>query len=188
MTEMVAAAIAWAMLGAVVYVYAGYPLLLWLMTRVLSRPVRRDRIMPPVTLIISAFNEAAIIGKKIENSLELDYPGDRLEIVVVSDASTDRTDDIVRSFSDRGVRLLRQDKRRGKTEGLNLALRAASNEIVVFSDANILYAKTAIRSLVQAFADERVGCVTGDSRYVGASSSAAHEQENSYWTYERRVR
>jgi len=160
-----AAVVAWIMLASVAYVYAGYPALLWLVTRVSSHPVRRAWITPPVTLVISAFNEAAIIGKKIENCLALDYPADRLEIIVVSDASTDATDAIVKSFGDR-----------------------ASNEIVAFSDANILYTRTAIRCLVRGFADPRVGCVTGDSRYVSAASTAAHIQESSYWSYEREVR
>jgi cellulose synthase/poly-beta-1,6-N-acetylglucosamine synthase-like glycosyltransferase len=184
----IAAAVAWIALGGVVYVYAGYPALLWLATRLCSRPVRRDGITPPVTLVISAFNEGRVIGSKIENSLQLDYPGDRLEIVVVSDASTDDTDAIVRSFADRGVCLLRLSERAGKTAGLNQALRLATNDIIVFSDANILYARTAIRCLVRGFADARVGCITGDSRYVGESSSSAHVQESSYWSYERLVR
>ena len=183
-----AAVVAWIMLASVAYVYAGYPALLWLVTRVSSHPVRRAWITPPVTLVISAFNEAAIIGKKIENCLALDYPADRLEINVVSDASTDATDAIVKSFGDRGVRLLRLPERQGKTAGLNVALGQASNEIVAFSDANILYTRTAIRCLVRGFADPRVGCVTGDSRYVSAASTAAHIQESSYWSYEREVR
>ena len=183
-----AAVVAWIMLASVAYVYAGYPALLWLVTRVSSHPVRRAWITPPVTLVISAFNEAAIIGKKIENCLALDYPADRLEIIVVSDASTDATDAIVKSFGDRSVRLLRLPERQGKTAGLNVALSQASNEIVAFSDANILYTRTAIRCLVRGFADPRVGCVTGDSRYVSAASTAAHIQESSYWSYEREVR
>jgi cellulose synthase/poly-beta-1,6-N-acetylglucosamine synthase-like glycosyltransferase len=184
----IAATIAWIALAGVAYVYVGYPALLWLVTRVSTRHVRAQAITPPVTLVISAFNEAPIIGKKIENTLDLDYPRDRLEILVVSDASTDETDEIVRSFASRGVRLLRLGERQGKTAGLNVALREARNEIVVFSDANILYTRTAIRYLVRGFADHEVGCVTGDSRYVSDSSSAAHVQEDAYWGYERTVR
>ena len=186
MTEL-AAAVAWVALASVVYVYAGYPALLWVATRLTCRPVRRESITPSVTLVISAFNEAPVIGKKIENSLGLDYPRNRLEIFVVSDASTDGTDEIVSAFAARGVRLLRQHERLGKTAGLNAALTEARNDIVVFSDANILYTRGALRSLVRAFADDRVGCVTGDSRYVGTPSSA-HVQEDGYWSYERLVR
>jgi cellulose synthase/poly-beta-1,6-N-acetylglucosamine synthase-like glycosyltransferase len=169
------------------YVYVGYPMLLWIATRYCRRPVRQEDITPPVTLIISAFNEAKVIGQKLENALALDYPRDQLEILVVSDASEDGTDAVVESF--RGcVKLLRMAKRQGKTAGLNVALRQAAGDIVVFSDANILYQKDAICRLVRNFADPLVGCVTGDSRYAENFNSAAHHQENTYWQYEQTIR
>jgi glycosyltransferase involved in cell wall biosynthesis len=141
-----------------------------------------------VTLVVSAFNEAPIIAQKLENALGLDYPRDRLEIVVVSDASTDDTDRIVGAFRDRGVRLLRMPRRGGKTAGLNAVMATIRSEIVVFSDANIQYRKDAVRLLVRSFSDPAVGCVTGDSRYVDPGESAAHVQEDTYWGYERFIR
>jgi cellulose synthase/poly-beta-1,6-N-acetylglucosamine synthase-like glycosyltransferase len=184
----IAVGIVWGVLLLVGYVYVGYPILLWIITRFRRRPVFQDDIAPTVTLLISAFNEARVIGSKLENSLALDYPSDRLEILVVSDASTDGTDAIVKSFAERGVKLLRMPERQGKTAGLNAALQQAHGEIVVFSDANILYQRDVIRLLVRNFADPSVGCVTGNSCYVENLQSAAHVQEDNYWQYEQTIR
>jgi cellulose synthase/poly-beta-1,6-N-acetylglucosamine synthase-like glycosyltransferase len=183
-----AAVVAWTALLIVAYVYVGYPLTLWVLARLRRREVRQAEAVPPVTLIISAYNEARSIQRKLENALALDYPSNRLQIVVVSDASTDRTDEIVEKFTMHGVTLLRMPSRGGKTTGLNAAVRIAGGDIVVFSDANILYQRDAIRCLVQNFTDPSVGCVTGDSRYVSADHGAAHVQENTYWGYERFIR
>jgi cellulose synthase/poly-beta-1,6-N-acetylglucosamine synthase-like glycosyltransferase len=183
-----AAVIVWMTVAMVGYVYLGYPLTLWLIARLQHREVHKVDITPAVTLLISAFNEARTIGRKLHNSLALDYPEELCEVIVVSDASTDDTDRIVQAFAWRGITLLRMPERRGKTAGLNAAMQEAQGDIVVFSDANILYQKDAIRFLVQNFADPMVGCVTGDSRYVNTAQSAAHVQENTYWGYERYVR
>lgn len=180
--------VVWMAVAIVAYVYFGYPLVLWIMAQFRRRVIRRADIRPSVTLLISAFNEAHTIREKLENSLALDYPADSLEAIVVSDASTDDTDRIVEAFAEWGVTLLRLPERRGKTWGLNAAIQVARGEIVVFSDANILYEKDAICSLVRNFADPTVGCVSGDSRYVGPAQSAAHVQERAYWGYERLVR
>lgn len=170
----------------VLWVYLGYPLLLLLLTRLAkAEPVQRGSFTPPVTLIISAYNEGHSIREKIENSLALDYPAALFEVIVVSDCSTDDTDAIVNDYADRGVRLLRMEKRGGKTVGLNAAVPRAKGEIVIFSDANAMYHRLAARRLVRNFADPTVGCVTGESRYeveAGAPDSAA--SENLYWRYE----
>jgi cellulose synthase/poly-beta-1,6-N-acetylglucosamine synthase-like glycosyltransferase len=184
----VAVGIVWAAIIVVSYVYAGYPILLWILTRRTRRTVLQEDIAPAVTLVISAFNEAPVIGAKLENALSLDYPRERLEILVMSDASTDATDSIVDSFAERGVKLLRMRERQGKTVGLNAALPNAGGEIIVFSDANILYRKDVIRRLVRNFADPSVGCVTGNSCYAANSNSAAYVQENTYWRYEQTIR
>jgi cellulose synthase/poly-beta-1,6-N-acetylglucosamine synthase-like glycosyltransferase len=182
------ATLTWIALAVVVYVYAGYPLALWTLAYCRSRSIRKRDITPSVSLIISAFNEAPSIRKKIENSLNSDYPADLLEIIVVSDASSDDTDSIAREYAGRGVKLVRMPTRGGKTIGLNAAVPTAHGEIVVFSDANIFYQKQAIRSLVRSFGDPSVGCVTGDSRYSNQHESAASFQESSYWEYERSIR
>ena len=184
----VAAVIAWATLGIILYVYLGYPALLWMIGRFQRHEVYQEDITPSVSLIISAFNEARVIRAKLENSLALDYPVDRLDVFVVSDASTDDTNAIVKEYASLGVTLLRLPQRLGKTGGLNAVMQVVRSDIVVFSDANILYDKEAIRCLARNFADPAVGCVTGDSCYLNLASSAAHVQENTYWGYERLVR
>jgi len=172
-----------------VWVYAGYPLLLWVMSRVSTRrTVSHREIEPTVTLIISAFNEGKVIRRKLENCLSLDYPRPRLEIIVVSDCSTDDTDKIVQEYENTGVRLIRMPERGGKTRGLNYAVPRAAGEIVIFSDANAMYDPLVVRNLVRNFADPNVGCVTGESRYEvdGATDSTA--SENLYWRYELAIK
>ncbi|HEY6205533.1 MAG TPA: glycosyltransferase family 2 protein [Chthoniobacterales bacterium] len=182
------ATLAWTALAVLLYVYIVYPALLALLARFRTRVVTRKNIAPSVTLIISAYNEERTIEKKLRNTVALDYPKEQLEILVVSDASTDKTDEIVAGFAGQGVKLLRQARRQGKTAGLNAAVRAARGDVLVFSDANILYRTDAVGRLVQSFADPSVGCVTGDSRYDEDEVSQAHAQENAYWGYERFIR
>ena len=163
-----------ASLGALFYVYAGYLLLLRLIVRIRgARPIRHASITPSLTLVISAYNEAAVIRKKIENALALEYPADCREIVVVSDASEDGTDEIVKEYASRGVRLFRQTERRGKTAGLNAVLPTVRGEVVVFSDANAMYKKNALLMLARNFADDEVGCVTGEARYLPRGKAVA---------------
>ncbi len=175
--------------GILAYVLVGYPLLLRLIVRLRGpRPVDKREVTPPASLVISAFNEEQVIAQKIDNALALDYPRDLLEIVVVSDASTDATDDIVRSYADRGIRLHRQPERRGKTAGLNAVVPRLRGEVVVFSDANAMYEPDALRKLVRNFADAQVGCVTGEARYIDDVHGAADEGEGAYWNYEMRIK
>jgi cellulose synthase/poly-beta-1,6-N-acetylglucosamine synthase-like glycosyltransferase len=170
---------------ALAYVYAGYPAALRALVRIRgARRVSRRPIEPRVALVISAFNEAPVIAGKIENALALDYPADRLQIAVVSDASTDATDDTVRQYAGRGVRLVRMDERRGKTAGLNAAVPRLDAEIIVFTDANAMFRPDALRMLVRNFADPSVGCVTGEAQYVAGDGTAADAGERRYWSYE----
>jgi cellulose synthase/poly-beta-1,6-N-acetylglucosamine synthase-like glycosyltransferase len=174
----------WTAAGLIVYVYAGYPVLLLAM-RMLggTKPVAKGDGCPLVTLIISAYNEAEVIGQKLANSLVLDYPADCLQILVVSDASTDGTDEIVRALPDARVSLMRMPVRSGKTAGLNEAVRAARGEIIVFSDANAMYAAGALTAVVRNFADSAVGAVVGESTY-STPQGGADEDESLYWRYE----
>ncbi len=182
-------ALLWVNLFLVLYVYVGYPLLLRLLVILRGRKeAARGDGEPKVTLIISAYNEEAVIGEKVANSLALDYPRGKLEVMVVSDCSSDRTDDIVRGFAARDVVLRRMSGRRGKTRGLNDAVPHASGAVMVFSDANALYRPDAIRKLVRNFNDPAVGCVIGESRYVGAKESLVGRQEGAYWDYERSMK
>src|SRR5262245_59790389 len=177
-----------AAMAMVAFIYVGYPALMFALSLFLRRPVRRDDITPRVSIIIAAYNEERDIEAKLKNTLELDYPRDRMEIIVASDCSTDRTADIVRSFGAPGVILRRQPARFGKTVAQNRAAKAVSVEILVFSDATTMYEPDAIRKIVRSFADPEVGCVAGQLIYADASSSAVGRGCRSYWGYEKFLR
>ena len=177
----------WSLVLLVAYVYAGYPLLLKGLAAVRARPVAKGATTPAVTLIISAFNERDVIAQKIDNSLALDYPPEHLDILVVSDASDDGTDEIVEGYAEQGVRLLRMPERGGKTVGLNAAAEAAASDVLVFSDANAMYRPDAIRALVANFADPEVGAVVGESTYSD-SANDAEKSESAYWKYETAIK
>lgn len=185
----------WACTAWLAYVYVGYPLLAWLLGQFFRRNVHRRDIEPRVQVVIAAFNEAAEIARTVENKLLQDYPPDRLSVTVVSDASTDATDASVQALATahpRRVTLLRQEPRQGKTAALNRALRETSSDVVVFADANSMYAPDAIRKLVRSFADPRVGYVSGQMVYtdaggVGKGSGRYMSYENALRTLETRL-
>jgi cellulose synthase/poly-beta-1,6-N-acetylglucosamine synthase-like glycosyltransferase len=180
---------AWISLAMVVYVYAGYPLLLVVLSRIRpAPPINKQSIYPSVSLIISCYNEEEILREKLLNSLEIDYPSEKFEILVVSDGSTDQTDTIATQFADKGVRLIRVEGRKGKTACLNRAVAESTGKIIVFSDANALYEADAIGHLVGNFADETVGYVVGYAKYVDVAATAASKSEDSYWQYERCIK
>ena len=156
----------WGSLGALAWTHVGYPVLAATLARTHTRPVRKGDVEPPVTFVLAAHDEEAVIEWRLENVLELDYPPDRLEIVVVSDASTDATDAIVASVAARDdrVRLLRVP-RGGKVAAQDHAVRQSSGEILAFSDANTRWKPDALRKLVRNFADEDVAYVCGSHFY-----------------------
>lgn len=172
-----------------VYVYFGYPALLWILT-LGKNPVspKASEVEPTVSFIISCYNEAKVIREKLENALALDYPEGKLFIFAVSDGSDDGTDEIVAEYASKGVRLLRQEGRLGKTMGLNLAMEHVQTDITVFSDANALYAKDAVLKLVRHFSDERVGYVVGAALYTDGDSGASAQNEGLYWKYELAIK
>jgi cellulose synthase/poly-beta-1,6-N-acetylglucosamine synthase-like glycosyltransferase len=181
----------WTLLIVGLYPYVFYPVAVALLGGVTNRAVRRDDAFAPhVTIITAAFNEQAHIGATIENKLRQDYPPALLEMIVVSDASTDGTDDIVRQIAarDSRVQLLRNEIRAGKTSGLNLAIPRARGEIVVFADANSIYRPDAIAKLVRNFADPQVGYVTGRMLYVNADGSLVGDGCSAYMRYENSLR
>jgi cellulose synthase/poly-beta-1,6-N-acetylglucosamine synthase-like glycosyltransferase len=181
----------WVCAGWVLYIYAGYPACAFLLALILNRGVRRADIEPRIAVIISAFNEEREIERTVLNKLSQDYPADRLEVIVVSDGSTDRTDEIVQAVAGHGkrrVRLLRQDPRQGKTQALNMALRQISAEVVVFADANSIYAPTTVRSLVRGFSDPTVGYITGRMVYTNPAGTAVGEGSGFYMSYENFLR
>lgn len=177
----------WLSLGLLVYVYAGYPLLLALLGRMRRRATPdASALSPSVCLVISAHNEEAVLRDKIENSLGLRYDG-RMAIVVASDGSTDRTDAIASAYQDHGVELLRWPVRRGKSTVLNDVVRERSEDIIVFTDANSLFGADAIACLIDHFRATSVGCVVGELKYVRDESTVG-QGESLYWRYESRVK
>jgi cellulose synthase/poly-beta-1,6-N-acetylglucosamine synthase-like glycosyltransferase len=175
----------WLCAGLLLYVYVGYPLLLLMVGLRKNATMRSDSPLPSVTLIISAYNESAVISEKLLNSLRLDYPPQLLEIMVVSDASDDGTDDIVKTFAPSGVRLVTQEKRLGKTAGLNAAIPSTSGNILVFSDANAMFDAQAVRHLVRSFSTPQIGYVVGNARYTQTSDQpASATSEGLYWRFE----
>ena len=177
----------WLSLGLLIYVYAGYPLLLALLGRMRRRATPdASASSPSVCLVISAHNEEAVLRDKIENSLGLHYDG-RMAIVVASDGSTDRTDAIASAYRDRGVELLRWPVRRGKSTVLNDVVRERSEDIIVFTDANSLFSADAIVCLIDRFRTTSVGCVVGELKYVRDASTVG-QGESLYWRYESRVK
>lgn len=174
-------------LAAVAYAYVGYPVLVTVLGRLFGRPLRMRDELPEVSVVIAARNEERDIAAKIENTLALDYPRGSVELIVVSDGSTDRTDEIAAAFD--GVRLVRQEPRLGKTAAQNLAVRHATGDVVVFSDATTRYEPDALRKIVRAFADPTVGCVAGQLVYVdGDAATAVGRGCRSYWGYEKLIK
>lgn len=178
----------WFSLSLLFLVYAGYPVLLWLVGAILSRRVAKGDVLPKVTVLIAAYNEEAHIGDTLKNKIELDYPKELIDIIVISDGSTDRTEEIVRSFASQGVRLLVQKERQGKTAALNRAVTEAQGEILVFSDANSIYDKAALKNIVRNFADPSVGYVTGKMVYVDEKGSLVGDGCSGYMKYENVLR
>lgn len=174
------AVIFWAALFLLWYVFIGYALVLWFLIRHRAKTVEKGVFEPTVSLIISAYNEEAVIREKIENTFALSYPKEKLEIIVCSDGSTDETDTIVRSFGDR-VKLLRIEGRRGKPECQNQGAAYATGDILVFSDANSMYDREALRALLANLNDSRVGVVCGELRYKRNDKS----DEGVYWRLEK---
>jgi cellulose synthase/poly-beta-1,6-N-acetylglucosamine synthase-like glycosyltransferase len=143
----------WLAAALVLYAYAGYPLALAALAAVRTRPVAKSDVTPAVTFIITAYNEEGRIAKKLDNTLKLAYPRERLEILVASDCSSDRTDEIVRAYADRGVRLVRAPSRKGKEAAQKLAVDAARGEILVFSDVATILPAEAVANIVKSFHD-----------------------------------
>jgi biofilm PGA synthesis N-glycosyltransferase PgaC len=177
----------WGAAAAVVWTYAGYPLFIALLARWRPRPPRQADVLPSVSLIVPAYNEARCIAAKLDNALSLDYPADRLEVWVVADGSTDGTPDIVRGYAGRNVRLLYEPPRRGKIAAMNRTVLQTCGDILVFSDANTLMEPGSLRVLVRNFADPAVACVGGEKR-VRSGGDVQARGESAYWRYEARLK
>jgi hypothetical protein len=175
----------WCSALLVLYAYVGYPCVLQLVSLFRDRPIRKAGITPQVSFIITAYNEEARIREKIENTLAQRYPAHLLEIVVASDCSADRTDDIVREYPHR-VRLVRASERSGKEAAQLLAIETCSGEILIFSDVATALAPDAVSTIVRNFADGTVGCVSSTDRFIDADGRLSGE--GAYVRYEMFLR
>jgi biofilm PGA synthesis N-glycosyltransferase PgaC len=179
----------WLCLVLMGYAYLGYPVYLWLQSRFRQRPIRRQTILPSVSVIIAARNEGANLPAKIQNLMLTDYPRELLQIVIASDGSDDRTAEILREHSAlSGILPVILDRSNGKASALNVAVRRATGEILVFQDARQLVDPNAVTELVSCFADPGVGAVSGELLLESAANDASSEGLGIYWKIEKAVR
>jgi cellulose synthase/poly-beta-1,6-N-acetylglucosamine synthase-like glycosyltransferase len=178
----------WICCGLLAYSYVLYPLLVGVLARRFGMPVLRDDVLRQVTIIVTAYNEEICIRAKLDNLAGLEYPRDLIQILVVSDGSSDSTEEIAAGYEVRPVRVLRIDGRRGKTACQNAGAIAADGEILVFTDATTRLQADAIRAIVRNFADPRVGCVGGRLEYVSDVDNMTGSGGEAYWSYETRLR
>ena len=180
----------WLCVMGVIYIYIGYPVMIKFFSIYCQKTVIEGRCEPTVSILIAAYNEEKDIRLTIQNKIDLDYPKNKLEVIVVSDESEDNTDKIVESFSNAEipVKLVRQQPRQGKTSGLNLIVPQAQGEILVFSDAKSIYQADALRHLVKNFSDPETGYVTGKMIYVNEDGSIVGDGCSAYMKYENIIR
>jgi len=179
----------WITVLILLYIYLGYPFILYLLAKFRTKPVKTGiHYLPTVSIVISAFNEEAVIEDKIRNTLSMEYPQNKLDVWVVSDASTDKTDQLVEAYQSSNVHLFRLSQRSGKTFGITSVMEKITSEIVVFSDANSIYDPKALKELVKCFADPQVGYVVGHARYYEDQINSAANQEDLYWSFEIKMK
>ena len=186
-----AAALVAAPVLAALYAYVVYPLILWVVATIRPRRVEPQRVgipLPYVTITVPIYNSVASVRQTLDRLLEVDFPRDRLQILVISDASTDGTDDVVREFAGRGIELIRLPERLGKTYAENLAVSAAKGEIIVNVDATVLVPPGSLAPLVRAFDDPTVGVASGRDVSVGGVDGGGTNPESSYVRYEMWIR
>jgi len=177
----------WISFGILVYTYIGYGLLLLVYNAVFGkRRAKTGEFYPEVTLIVPAYNEAAVIRSKIENSLSLVYPSNKINFLFITDGSTDGTEQIVREYPQ--VSLLHLRERRGKAAAINRGMKQVTTPYVVFTDANTMLCKDSISLLVRHFLDEKIGGVSGEKRVADKKASAVGFGERLYWQYESKLK
>jgi poly-beta-1,6-N-acetyl-D-glucosamine synthase len=179
----------WASLFIVFYSYIGYGILLWVLVKIKKSVQGKPKLessdyqLPPVALVVAAYNEEDYIREKIQNSLDLDYPKELLEIIFVTDGSTDATPSIISEYE--GVRLLHQEGRKGKSAAMNRSIQFIQSPIIVFCDANTLLNRECISEIVKHYRDPKVGGVAGEKKILQEGiNTAAATGEGLYWKYE----
>ena len=183
----------WALLIIIFYTYIGYGILLWIMVKIKRLIFIKNNTkiilnpLPEVTLLIPAYNERNYVNKKMENTMRLNYPKDKLKIVWVTDGSSDGTNSMLEAYHN--VQLFHRNERKGKINAINRVMPHVKTPIVIFSDANTNLGVNSIIHIVNGFNNDKVGCVSGEKRIVNkASDSAAGAGEGLYWKYESRLK
>ena len=178
----------WLSLSLIFFAYAGYPICLYLRARYWPRPVRRARIFPRVTIVLAVHNEEKDLLRKLDNLAALNYPADRLEVIVVSDGSTDRTNKILGAWQDSSRRAVILPNHHGKANALNYGMAEAHGEIICFTDARQTIASDGLNNLIANFADPSVGCASG-ALMIGENHSApSSDGVGLYWRLEKNIR
>jgi len=177
----------WFSIFLIFYAYSLYPFWLFLRARLYPLPIRGKPIFPRISIVIAVRNEEKFLENKLRNLQQLDYPGELVETVVVSDGSTDRTNEILRNFADSRVRSICLPAHGGKAEALNHAIEALNGDIVVFMDARQRIAPDSVKVLVESFADPTVGCVSG-ALMLGDGEDTFPRGVGSYWKLEKAIR
>jgi len=175
----------WILIFLVTYTYFGYPLILVIVAKFKKNGTAKAEIYPSVSIIIAAHNEEKDIKNKLDNALSLDYPKEKLEIIVASDNSEDRTNEIVRNYNDSHLKLIAFSEHKGKTYVQNEAAREANGEIILFSDATTSYESQLIKKIVKNFVDPNVGAVGGELIFVNKTKSSIGNGTGLYWKYEK---
>jgi cellulose synthase/poly-beta-1,6-N-acetylglucosamine synthase-like glycosyltransferase len=178
----------WTALLLILYAYLGYPLCMLIFNNISHKNVRKGKITPFVSVVIAAHNEERNISQRLNNLFKQDYPMERLEIIVVSDGSTDRTVEFVSSFINKRVYIVDLRVNQGKAIALNHGVSMARGEIIVFADARQEFRQDAISQLVANFVDPLTGCVSGELLFLQDPASKIQAEMGVYWNYEKRIR
>jgi len=184
--EQIIQIIFWVSFFLIFWTYFGYLMTLKIVSLFYSRKAKKQEYFPDVSLIITVYNEEKNIRQKIENSLSLNFPKDKLEIIIVSDGSTDKTIDIVKSYQDKGVKLVTIPARHGKHYGQGKGIMMAKNDIVILSDATTFLKDDAVKKIVRNFADPKIGCVSGLDEIQNVDPNI--QGEGAYVKYEMKLR
>lgn len=178
----------WFAAALILYTYAGYPLLLLVLTKLKKRPIMKSPIQPSVSVVLAVRNEASQIAARLQNLCAQNYPAENMEIIVVSDGSDDGTEAFVEACSDTRVKLIRLEPSAGKAYAVNAGVAAASGEFIVFADARQQFEPMVIRELCANFSDPVVGCAGGELIFRKSPDSTVRAEMGAYWLYEKKIR
>lgn len=185
--SLIVALLFWGSSGVILYVYLGYPIFIALLAKLRPQAEAFPAYLPTVTLLIAAYNEETVVESKIKNSLAIDYPREKFQILFVSDGSSDATPQIIQRFENQGVELLHEAQRNGKMAAINRAMPSVRGEIIVFSDANNYYQPDTIKKLAAPFQDPKIGAVSG-AKLIADGDGSLGASEGLYWKYESYIK